>query len=90
MKCLLCKTHQAAPGFDVCALCSVDEFYKIPTVGEQKDIVVTINHDYNIDFIQKIEDHIDDALAPLGFSRSTTHHEPNSCSLIYFQFGKAL
>lgn len=63
------------------------------TVGKQKDIVVNINHgvsEYDIKFVQQIEKAIDDALSPLGFSRSETTKADMGCSLIYFQFGVGL
>jgi hypothetical protein len=43
--------------------------------GDQRDIIVTINHgldEYGIEFMQQIEKRIDEALAGMGFSRSTT------------------
>lgn len=90
MKCQVCNTHQAAPGYDFCDLCAVDEFYRRGKVAEKKDIVVTIIHNHPIELIQQIEKSIDKALTPLGFSRSTTSHDQESCSLVYFQFGSAL
>lgn len=62
------------------------------TVSEQRDIVVTINHtleEYDIEFIQQIERHIDKALAPLGFTRSGTT-KAEKTELVYWQFGAAL
>jgi len=61
------------------------------TLGEQRDIVVTINHtldEYDIEFVQQIERHIDKALAPIGFTRSKTT-KGDKIELVYWQFGFA-
>jgi hypothetical protein len=61
------------------------------TVGEQRDIVVTINHgldEYDISLIQAIEKAIDDSVGSLGYSRSTTTKDSMHCELVYYQFGK--
>jgi len=63
------------------------------TVGEQRDILVTVAHgvdEYDIKFIQQIEKAIDAALSPLGFSRSETEKGSDKCTMIYFQFGRGL
>jgi hypothetical protein len=61
--------------------------------GEQRDIVVTINHgldEYDIEFIQQIEKHIDAALAPVGFTRSTSTKGGKTVEFVYWQFGQCL
>ncbi len=58
------------------------------TCGQQKDIVVTINHsldEYSIEFIQQIEKSLDDALAKVGFTRSTSTKGPK-IEFVYWQF----
>lgn len=60
------------------------------TVGESKDIVVTINRtldEYDIELVQQIESAIDEALSPLGFARSTTE-KGEKIQLVYFQFAQ--
>ena len=62
------------------------------TIGEQRDIVVTINHgahEYSLDFVQGLQEAIDNALGPQGFSRSSTTSRPEQFELVYFQFGWA-
>lgn len=61
------------------------------TCGQQKDIVVTINHsldEYSIEFIQQIEKALDDALVKVGFTRSTSTKE-NKVEFVYWQFAMA-
>ena len=46
--------------------------WKPNIVGNQQDIVVTINHsvlEYEMGFIHQIEKAVDNALSPLGFAR---------------------
>ncbi len=60
------------------------------TVGNQRDLQVRIFIDPNPDtigFIQQIEKHIDKALSPLGFARSTTE-KGDIAKLNYYRFGK--
>ena len=62
------------------------------TMGEQRDIVIYINHntsEYNIEFIQQILETIDEALGHLGFSnsKSTTIDSEGICEVEYWQFG---
>lgn len=61
-------------------------------IKDQKDIVVTINHgldEYDIGFIQQIERGIDKALAPIGFTRSTSSKSGDKCEFVYYQFAFA-
>jgi len=67
--------------------------YMAGIVGKQRDILVEVEHgldEYDIKFIQQIEAAIDAALSPLGFSRSETEKGSAKCTLVYFQFGRAL
>lgn len=60
-------------------------------IGDNRDIVVRINHpvgEYTIEFIHQIEQEIDDAISSLGFARSTTNKTENGVELIYWQFAR--
>ena len=59
--------------------------------GEQRDIVVYINHplnEYDISFVQHIESVLDKALAGVGFTRSITV-KGDIQELVFWQFGRA-
>ena len=68
------------------------EGLKGKSCGEQRDIVVYINHavatEYEIGLIQQIESAIDNALGHIGFSRSKTT-KGDICELVYWQFAFA-
>ena len=71
---------------------SIMEENKDKTCGEQRDIVVYINHgldEYDISQIKQIEKYIDEALRKVGFKRSKTINE-NIQELVYWQFAGAL
>ena len=60
------------------------------TVGEGRDIVVTIRpglDKYKIEMIQAIEKAIDEALTPLGFTRSKSGKWGHKVEFVYWQFG---
>lgn len=63
------------------------------SIRDNKDIVISINHgldEYGIEFIHQIEEHIDEALGSLGFTRSTSSIASNYVQLVYYQFAAAL
>lgn len=62
------------------------------TCGEQRDVVVYINHsldEYDISLVQQIESYLDEALALVGFTRSNTT-KGDIQELVYWQYAKAL
>lgn len=53
-------------------------------------IQITLNGNYEIEFVHQIEKEIDEAVNKLGFTRSGTSHYQERTEINYRQFGRAL
>ena len=63
------------------------------TVGEGRDIVVTIrpgSDKYDIEFLHEMKKRIDGALTPIGFTRRMFGKWGHKVEFVYYQFAEAL
>ena len=72
---------------------SIMDGLKDKTCGEQRDIVVYINHsvpeEYTTGLVQQIEKALDEALSKVGFTRSKKS-VGDIVEIVYWQFGIAI